>query len=162
LTYVKSGGGSIENLALTDKGCAQEKRVKGGCQQISEKLLKKSMIFENENLFLNTALIEVRQQPGSQIGGGGQDVQRVEILTKNLITNEFKTFKAKKLISSIPINQYQFINFEPELPWHKRNVFQFCQMGNLIKFIVTYEEPFWRDSGYSGGKSSWTFTKICF
>ena len=30
LMYIKSGGGSIEAISLTEKDCAQEKRVKGG------------------------------------------------------------------------------------------------------------------------------------
>ena len=144
LNCVKSGGGSIERLALTDEGCAQEKRVRGGCQQISEKLLHKSKILEGKTLLLNTVLVEVRQNESDQQSG-------VEILTKNLHTNEMRAFKAKKLISSLPLNQYQYVNFVPDLPWLKKNVFQFCQMGNLIKFVVTYESAFWRENGFSGG-----------
>lgn len=72
------------------------------------------------------------------------------MVTKNTINGEVKKFKAKKVISSIPINQYVHVKFEPELPIVKRNVFQFTQMGNLIKFLVTYKRPFWRGNGFSG------------
>ena len=54
------------------------------------------------------------------------------------------------MISSIPINQYSNVKFEPELPYFKRNVFKFMQMGNYIKFIVTFKSAFWRLKGFSG------------
>lgn len=34
------------------------------------------------------------------------------------------------------------VEFTPELPAFKRNVFKSMQMGNLIKFIVTYKVVF--------------------
>lgn len=52
LMYIQSGGGTFESLALADKGCAQEKKVKGGTQQISEKLLEQVLKNENNKVFL--------------------------------------------------------------------------------------------------------------
>ena len=150
LMYVKSGGGSIENLALTSEGCAQEKRVKGGAQQISERLLAAASVgCEAETgLLLNWALVEVNQ---SVAAATAEDIGSVVVLTaRNTKTGDLRQFKARKVISSMPLNQYVHVGFEPELPAHKRHVFQFCQMGNLIKFIVTYEEAFWRNKGFSG------------
>jgi monoamine oxidase len=156
--YVKSGGGSIENLALTDKGCSQEKRVKGGTQQISEKLLAKSGLLNDTDLLLNTALVEVKQN-------AGEKNTIVELTTKNAQTGEVLNLKAKRVISSMPINQYIHVNFSPELPAHKRHVFENCQMGNLIKFVVTYKTTFWRSYGFSGevvtdGSVIWTNEKV--
>lgn len=134
--YVKSGGGSVEKLALTEKGCAQEKRVKGGTMQISEKLLKAAGLYDT--LLLNRALVQINQLNGES--------GPVEIVVKNTVDGSVSVLKSKKVVSSIPLNQYAFVEFKPELPWYKRNVYQHCQMGNLIKFIVTYSAPFWRSS----------------
>lgn len=137
LMYIKSGGGSLESLALSDKGCAQEKKVKGGTQQISERLAQIIIDDKKNKIVLNTALLEIKQ-----------DNDKATIIGKN--SSGLISFECKKVISSIPINQYVHIGFDPELPLYKRHVFQFCQMGNLIKFIVTYSRPFWREKGFSG------------
>ena len=140
--YVNSGG-SFEKLTLADKGCAQEKKIKGGAQQISEKMLEKVLSYSTEDVFLmNMALLEVNQSEGEH--------ELVTVKAKDTITGKIEVFKTKKVISSIPINQYIHVAFKPELPYFKRNVFKFSQMGHLIKFIVTYKKPFWRDNGYSG------------
>jgi monoamine oxidase len=138
LMYVKSGG-SIERLTLVEKGCAQEKRLKGGTQQISQKMIDYVLKDSNCKLLLNTALLEVIQNQNL-----------VEILTENTLNKEKVVFNAKKVISSIPINQYINVNFKPELPYFKRNCFKFMQMGNYIKFIVTYKQAFWQNKGLSG------------
>ena len=65
-------------------------------------------------------------------------------------TNKQKTYKAKYLISSIPINQYIHIDFIPKLPYYKRNLFKNMTMGNLHKVVVTYKRAFWKDNGFSG------------
>jgi monoamine oxidase len=74
----------------------------------------------------------------------------VELTVEDTKTNKTQTFRCKKLISSLPLNQYHSVKFKPELPCYKRNFFQFCKMGYLVKIIVTYETSFWRAKGYSG------------
>lgn len=71
-------------------------------------------------------------------------------MTQDTVTQKFSTFNCKRVISSIPINQYINVKFTPELPNFKRNVFKYMVMGNLLKFIVTYETAFWREAGFSG------------
>ena len=142
LLYISSAG-SYEVLALSEKGCAQEKRINGGSQQISQRLLDDFISKSSQNngiIKLNTAMIEVIQD----------DLDLVHLITEDTDTNSIKTYQAKKIISSIPINQYSNVEFQPELPFFKRNLFRFMQMGNLIKFIVTYKTPFWRLKGFSG------------
>lgn len=146
LMYVKSSGG-IEAITFSDEGCAQEKRVQGGTQQISQKCLDYVMSISNEDansteLLFNTALIEVNQS--DDLNG------IVEITSQNTITGEKTVYRTRKLISSIPINQYVNVKFVPELPFYKRNFFKFCQVGNYIKFAVTYKTHFWRKKGLSG------------
>ena len=151
LMYLKSGGGSIEAITYSDEGCAQEKRVKGGTQQITAKLLEKVNEMSKETnsaeVLLNEALLEVIQDETNE-------TNPVTIITQNTKTGEKHYFKARKVISSIPINQYVHVKFTPELPLHKRNFFRFCQIGNYIKFAVTYRTPFWRAKGLSGEGTS--------
>lgn len=138
LMFVNAGG-SIERLTLAEKGCAQEKRVKGGTQQISQKLIDSAG--HACTLLLNTAVTEVVHD-FSKVG--------VDVLTENMVTKRRVTYRAKYVVSSMPINQYAGVSFSPELPAFKRNVFRSVQMGNLTKFVVTYKRAFWRERGFSG------------
>ena len=141
---MKSTGG-IEAITFSDEGCAQEKRVKGGTQQISQKCLDYVLSVSDDtgnstDVLLNTALVEINQNDPNGI---------VEIIAQNMATGEKTIYRSRKVISYIPINQYINVNFVPELPYYKRNFFKFCQVGNYIKFAVTYKTPFWRAKGWS-------------
>jgi monoamine oxidase len=145
LMYIKSCGGNVEAITYSDEGCAQEARVKGGTQQISEKCLEyAAKVSENNDSFriiFNQAMIKVIQTDESGL---------TELITQNTQTEEKTSFKAKKIISSIPLNQYPNVKFQPELPYYKRNFHKFFQVGNYIKFVVTYKSAFWRSKGLSG------------
>ena len=139
--YISSAGGAAESVLLADKGCSQEKKVKGGTQQISEKLLERIMSHSNEDKFLlNTELVKIDQS----------NTDFVRVITRSTLSNETSEFKARKVISAIPLNQYVNIEFEPELPSKRRNFFKFSQMGSLVKFLVTYKKAFWKEKGFSG------------
>lgn len=148
LMYLKSGGGTVEAITYSDEGCAQDKRVKGGTQQISQKcidyVMSKSKTEENSaELLFNKALIQVNQNERD-------DNAIVELIVQDTITGEKTKYRARKVISSIPVNQYVNVKFTPELPYYKRNFYKFCQVGNYIKFAVTYKTAFWRNKGLSG------------
>lgn len=151
LMFLKSGGGSIEAIVLSDKNCAQEKRVKGGTQQICTKCLEfvenRSQQPEDFKLLLNSVVIEVKQNEFDE-------TQPVEITTQNTVTGERCIFKARKVISSIPPNQYSHVTFKPEMPYVKRNLLKFYQVGSYMKYIVTYRTAFWREKGFSGQSTS--------
>jgi monoamine oxidase len=153
LMYVKSGGGSVEAITYSDDGCAQSKRVKGGTQGISKKLLERLLANSNtsENdtakIMLSTVVVEVIQNEMDES-------QPVVVVTQSILDGQMASFKARKIISSIPINQYVRVKFTPELPLFKRSFFKFCVIGNYIKFIITYKRPFWREKGLSGEGTS--------
>jgi monoamine oxidase len=92
---------------------------------------------------MNTALLEIIQNEEDEN-------ELVRVITRDTITEERHEYRARKIISSIPINQYINVKFKPELPYYKRNFFKFFQVGNYIKFAVTYKTPFWRAKGLSG------------
>jgi monoamine oxidase len=138
LMYVKSGG-SIESLILTDPNCAQEYRVKGGTQQISQRLLDAILDHQGNKILFNSPIRRVDQT----------DSKLVAVTMANSANKE-ETFLARKLVSSIPLNQYSKVEFVPDLPIYKRNVFNSCKIGNYMKIVVTYKKAFWRENGYSG------------
>jgi monoamine oxidase len=138
LMYVKSGG-TIESLTLTDPNCAQEKRVKGGTQQISQRLLDYILSFRSNRILLNSPIERVDQSDS-----------KIVTVTVKTADNKKMEFHGRKLVSSIPLNQYCKIEFVPDLPLFKRNVLSSCKMGNYMKIAVTYKKAFWREKGYSG------------
>ena len=110
-------------------------------------MTKHSRSSDDFNIFLNTLVTEIRQK---EMGLDEKEQPLVEIVTQNTITGEKGLIKARKVVSSLPINQYEKVKFVPELPFIKRSVFKFYQAGNYIKYIVTYKRAFWRDKGFSG------------
>lgn len=91
---------------------------------------------------MNHAVLEIIQNENDE-----NDI--IKVKAQSTVLNEIVIFKAKRIISSIPPNLYANVKFTPELPIYKRNVFKFMTMGNLLKFVVTYETAFWREKGIS-------------
>lgn len=61
-----------------------------------------------------------------------------------------KTFKAKKVIISIPSTMYKELNFAPGLPQRVQEVTNRTRLGHYNKAIVLYDRPWWRDLGFNG------------
>lgn len=132
LTYAQAGGG-LMRLTLTDPGCAQEKKIKGGSQQISKSLAQRI----------------------------GEDLVRLETPVRRVVQNEDGTviittsrnqskIQCRKLILAIPPSQIIPIEFEPMLPGYKREMLKHMPIGSYIKFIFVFDTAFWRDDGFSG------------
>lgn len=60
-------------------------------------------------------------------------------------TDMGQTFKAKKVIVTVPPPMTKSIHFEPPLPHNEQILQQGLQMGVVYKAIAVYETPFWRD-----------------
>jgi monoamine oxidase len=116
LMYIKSAG-SFEALALCNEGCAQEKKVKGGTQQISEKMLKSVLENESNRILFNTALVAIKQPEND----GGE---LTEVIARSTLDDQRLSFKCKKVISSMPIHFYTNIDFTPRLPFYKLDAFK--------------------------------------
>ncbi|CAF4059162.1 unnamed protein product [Rotaria sp. Silwood2] len=86
-TYAQAGGGFMR-LTLTDPGCAQEKKIKGGSQQISQLLVER---IGKEQVLLDTPVQKVVQN----------DDGTIFITT----TQNPTTFQCRKLILAIPPSQ---------------------------------------------------------
>jgi len=66
------------------------------------------------------------------------------------VTTDKGDFEGKFLIIAAPPGPIARIVFEPPLPAARDGLHQRMPMGNIIKVIVAYREPFWRADGFSG------------
>jgi monoamine oxidase len=60
------------------------------------------------------------------------------------------TYRGRFLIIAAPPGPISRIQFDPPLPTLRDGLQQRMPMGNIIKWWMAYETPFWRDQGYSG------------
>jgi monoamine oxidase len=127
LFYLRSGGGFLR-LAEVVNG-AQETRVHGGMQAVSERMAEEL----GERVLLSTPVRAIQQ---SDTG--------VTVITDR------GTFEGDHVIVAIPPLLTGHIDYSPELPSAHVQLSQRMSMGSVIKCIAIYESPFWRDAGLSG------------
>ncbi|CAF1073357.1 unnamed protein product [Rotaria sordida] len=132
LTYAQAGGGFMR-LTLTDPGCAQEKKIKGGSQQISQLLVEH---IGKEQVLLNTPVQKIVQNDDGTVLVNTTDNQT--------------TFQCRKLILAIPPSQIIPIQFEPMLPGYKREMLKHMPIGSYLKFVFIFDKAFWREDGLNG------------
>lgn len=130
LAYANAAGGVLKVLE-TKKDAAQESRVKGGTQQISELLVEK---IGKEKVLVKHPVHDVKQM---------EDCVMVT-------TEEKKTFTAKRVILAVPPNMLINMKFDPCFPPYKQLICENLPIGHLTKFIVIYKKAFWKENGYSG------------
>lgn len=130
LFYLKCAGGLMPLISA--EGGAQEQRITGGAQQLSEGLAS----------FARKQGAQIRlATPVRQID---QEEEYV-----NVITDE-ETERAKRVIVAMAPAQAAQIEFAPVLPTQRRQLLQRMPMGSAIKVILIYDKPFWREAGLSG------------
>jgi monoamine oxidase len=130
LFYLRSAGG-LMRLIEAPNG-AQEQRIKGGAQQISEGLLRQAQAAGAE-ILLDAAALSIEQNASG--------VQ---------VTTTQGQHAAQHLVVAIPPAQVAALRWTPELPLSRQQLMQRMVMGSVIKCIVIYDQPFWRNDGWSG------------
>ncbi|MDS0477065.1 flavin monoamine oxidase family protein [Natrinema sp. 1APR25-10V2] len=127
LTYLHAGGG-IERITGVEGG-AQERRIEGGAQQLSQLL-------------------------ANELGDSVQLESPVRAVTHDdsgvIVESDTGTYTGSFAIVAIPPTLAGRITYDPPLPARRDALTQRMPMGATIKCIATYEEPFWRRAGYSG------------
>ncbi|GFY62167.1 amine oxidase B [Trichonephila inaurata madagascariensis] len=132
LWYIKQCGGTKRIFSTTNGG--QERKFKGGTQQVSEKIAEK----------LGGSIV-IKSSPVVGINQESKDV----VLVKTLNGKEYKT---KYVILACPPVVQLKIHFTPELPPIRSQLMQRMPMGTVMKVIaIHYEEKNWMDEQYSGG-----------
>lgn len=128
LHYTHSGD-SFTRLAEVRDG-AQAMRLVGGAQQLSIRLAEPL----GEALRLATPIVAIAQDDRG--------------LTLHSATGE--RTRAHRLILAVPPAVAQAITFTPALPAARQLMHEQMPMGSVVKCVVSYARPFWRDQGLSG------------
>ncbi|KAK9968135.1 hypothetical protein ABG768_002475 [Culter alburnus] len=129
LMYSAAAGGTLRLLETTP-GSGQEFRVKGGTQQLSEKLVEQ--------------IGAERVRLGAAVKTICQDSENIKV------TTSAGTVTCKAVIVACPSHLAAKIHFEPALPAERQRLIQCLPMGHMTKFIVTYPTAFWKEKGFSG------------
>ena len=132
LAYLRAGGG-LMRLARVEGG-AQERRFVGGAQGLAEKLADELGVVAT-----GAAVRRIRQS-----GGGGDPAGEV------VVTSDRGQVAARRAIVAVPPPLAARIELEPAAPAARDQLLQRHAMGALVKLVVAYEQPFWRQRGLSG------------
>ncbi|HEX5723023.1 MAG TPA: flavin monoamine oxidase family protein [Acidimicrobiia bacterium] len=127
LFYVASGNG-LSILAATEGG-AQERRVVGGAQAISQRLAREL----GAAVHLRSGVHAIRHSD-SEV---------------RAIHNEGEV-AASHIVVAIPPTLAGRISYDPPLPAQRDSLTQQVPAGSVIKVNVGYATPFWRGDGLSG------------
>lgn len=127
LFYIRAAGG-LDALIDTEGG-AQQDRIVGGSQRIAFSLAEGL----GDRVVLGTPVTEVDwSAEGVRLAGT----------------------HARRAIIAIPPPLAARIRFSPALPGDRDQLVQRMPMGRVIKVNVAYQEPFWRQNGFSGQATS--------
>jgi monoamine oxidase len=139
--FYASAGGGFTPLAEV-RGGAQQDRIAGGAQQLSEGLARLS----DAEVFLS--------QPVSRIV---QSEDRVEVTTRAA------SYEARFALIALAPPMCDAIQFDPPLPEARQRLHDELIMGSVCKCIVGYDRPFWRDRDLSGeGISNGKWARLFF
>ncbi len=130
LFYLKSAGGLMPLISA--QGGAQEQRITGGAQQLSEGLAS----------FARTKGAQIRL--ATPVRHIDQDEDIVSVIT------DTGTERAQRIIVAMAPAQANTIEFSPNLPTQRQQLMNRMPMGSAIKVVLVYSKPFWRENGLSG------------
>ena len=175
LAYAQSQSGSFSNF-LYGKSPEQESnesmmssnnnpvKIVNGAWQISERLKK---IFEDKNILrMNEPVQGLTQIDINPLNPNKNENSSLQTQASYVTTKTGSTYKCKHIICAVPPNMIPQIEFSPPLPASKQYMINSMNMGSYIKFVLTYDEAYWKGIGYSGdfvsagGGAQRTFTTI--
>lgn len=127
LMNVSSAGG-FEMFLHPELCSGQERRIKGGAQQICHRLA--------QGIGRNRI---VKNQPVTHI------TQTDDTVT--VLTLDKTQYICSKVIMAVPPHLIADIHFAPVLPSSKVDVLRNIPLAHIVKFIYSYEERFWSNKG---------------
>ena len=128
-----SSGGRERTLEV-DNG-AQERKIVGGSQQLSERLRQ-----------LITADRVVTNHPVASIDWDAANADSAVVIT----CRDGSTYRASHVVVALSPSLYSTLRFTPPLPLQKAQPASRTYGGSIIKVLTRYPAPFWRRLGYSG------------
>jgi monoamine oxidase len=126
------GAGSFDKL-IDVEGGAQQDRIVGGSQELSMRM---------------AAELEDSVVLGSPVEQIEQDGRGVRVRARGM------TVQARRAIVAMPPALTARIRFAPRLSARRDQLAQWSASGALTKCTAVYDEPFWRDDGWSGAAVS--------
>lgn len=129
--YAACSGGVLPLLDASPGG-AQEFKLLGGTQQISETLAQPLHIVRDRN-------VVAIHQDGSSV-------------TVRAFDSAFSvsTYSARRVVVATPPHITAAFQYSPPLPPNKQKLLQHLTQGHMIKTVITYPAAFWRQNGFSG------------
>lgn len=131
LFYVSAAGG-IDNLINTHGG-AQELRFVEGAQQLPIRMAQAL----GERVICNAPVVSIEQHAGGVV-----------------VHARALRMRARRAIVTLPPTLAGRLTYAPALPGLRDQYTQRAAMGSVIKTMLVYDRPFWRDQGLSGLASS--------
>ncbi|OWF48732.1 probable flavin-containing monoamine oxidase A [Mizuhopecten yessoensis] len=130
LMNVSSAGG-FDTFLHPELCSGQERRIKGGSQQLCHRL---AQVMGKNGI--------VKNQPVTHIT---QTDDRVSVLTTD------KTeYQCRRIIMAVPPHLLANIHFTPDLPSNKVDILRNIPLAHIVKFVYSYEERFWSNEGSEG------------
>ena len=148
MSFVQSGYGV--DLILGVGGGAQERHFVGGSQQISEKLAER---IGRERVLFNKPVAGVDWNTEKTAAGATESTHPATHVTAAdtvIVTcRDGSRYRARRLIVAVSPALYSSITFSPYFPLEKQPTTR-MYMGCVIKTVMRYASPWWRDKNYSG------------
>ena len=133
--YIAQAGNVDQLVGNAGTGAAQDFRVQGGTQLISQVMADKLGV--GKRVLLNNA------------------VRRIEQTSKGAtVYADNATVECKQVIVAMPPTLTSQIIYNPPVTAMRRQLVQRMGVGALIKTIAVYDEPFWRGQGLNGEVTS--------
>ena len=123
LFYAASAGGWDD--LLDTEGGAQQDRIVGGSQLISLRMGEEL----GERVALSAPVDGIRVDGDGVVAGD---------------------LRARRVIVALPPALAGRLDYEPAMPGPRDQLCQRMPMGSVVKCMAIYDEPFWRDDGFSG------------
>jgi monoamine oxidase len=127
LFHLHNAGGF--NWFVDIEGGSQQDRVRGGMQTIAERVAERL----GDAVRLGSPVRQVRQRG-----------DYVEVVADTV------TVRARRAVLALPAPLAAQLRFEPALPTERALLMQRMPVGSVTKFLVIYEEPFWRADDLTG------------
>lgn len=134
LEYCAAGGG-LMTMRGDGKDGGQYLRIREGTSAFAEGMARK---LQPNSLKLQSPVTSITQGPNNG---------HVLVTVKG---SDPETFRARKVIISIPTPVYKTIAFSPPLPPAKTAVTNRTRYGFYTKYIVSFRRPFWLDKNHCG------------
>ena len=127
LFHIHSAGGLASQTSI--EGGVQQDRVVGGMQAIADRIVQRL----GDAVRLAVPVRAIRQH-GDAVEVIGDDV----------------TLRARRAVVAIPPALAGHVRYDPALPASRALLLQRLPAGSVHKFVLVYDDPFWRTDGLSG------------